>query len=219
MGGDDRTRAREIDLLRYQVDELVGAGIEDPDEDHALEIEEDRLADAVAHREAATRAIEALTGDGGGIDALGSARAALASRPPFAEVEARLHGLEAEASDIGIELRKVSEEIVEDPERLAQLRARRQRLRELIRKYGETLREVIAYRDEASARLGVLESHDARAAALDAERRAALDAVEKEARLGRRGPSRCGAPARDRGAVAPGRARLAARSSRDRRRR
>ena len=194
LGGDDRTRAREIDLLRYQVDEMVGAGIDDPDEDRALEIEEDRLADAVAHREAAARAIEALSGDGGGIDALGSARAALAGRAPFADVEARLHGLEAEASDIGVELRRAVEDIADDPERLAQLRARRQLLRELIRKYGETLREVIAYRDEARERLELLASHDARAAALDAERRAAIAAVEAEAR--RVGTARRGAAPR-----------------------
>ena len=53
LGGDERARAREIDLLRYQVDELDGAHLDDADEDRGLEVEEDRLADATAHRDAA----------------------------------------------------------------------------------------------------------------------------------------------------------------------
>jgi DNA repair protein RecN (Recombination protein N) len=52
LGGDERERAREIDLLRFQVRELDEARLEDPDEESALEAEEDLLGDAVAHREA-----------------------------------------------------------------------------------------------------------------------------------------------------------------------
>ena len=52
LGGDERSRAREIDLLRYQVDELDAAALASADEDAALDREEAVLADAVAHREA-----------------------------------------------------------------------------------------------------------------------------------------------------------------------
>ena len=33
-------------MLRYQVDEIAAAHLEDPDEEQALRLEEDRLADA-----------------------------------------------------------------------------------------------------------------------------------------------------------------------------
>ncbi len=56
LGGDARARARELDLLRFQLAELDAAGLDDPDEDLALEAEEDTLADAAAHREAAEAA-------------------------------------------------------------------------------------------------------------------------------------------------------------------
>ncbi len=182
LGGDERARAREIDLLRYQVDELDRAQLDDAHEDRTLELEEDRLADAVAHREAAAQASDALTGEGGAVDALGVARATLVGRAPFAELEQRLHGLEAEASDIAADLRHTADGIADDPERLDEVRARRHLLRELTRKYGETLEEVIAYRNEARERLAVLLSHDARAAALDEQRTAALAAADAEAR-------------------------------------
>src|SRR3954470_22408620 len=59
LGGDSGARAREIDLLRFQLDEIRAAGVSDPAEDDALDAEEDSLGDAVAHREAAQAAAEA----------------------------------------------------------------------------------------------------------------------------------------------------------------
>ena len=56
LGGDAHARAREIDLLRFQVEEIAAAAIDDPGEEVALEAEELLLADAVAHRDALGRA-------------------------------------------------------------------------------------------------------------------------------------------------------------------
>ena len=70
-----------------------------------LEAEEDLLADAAAHREAAADAADALRDDGGAADALARAVAALAGRRPFADVEARLRSVAAELDDLAAELR------------------------------------------------------------------------------------------------------------------
>jgi DNA repair protein RecN (Recombination protein N) len=173
LGGDARARAREIDLLRYQVDELERAGLDDPDEDEHLDAEEDLLADARAHREAAATAHAALADDGGAADAVGTAVAALAGRAPFKELEARLRAVAADVADIGSEIRAGAERIEDDPVRLDAIRERRQLLRELRRKYGDTLADVMAHRDEAAARLAELEGYESRAAALETERAAA----------------------------------------------
>ena len=50
LGGDERARAREIDLLRHQVAEIDTAGIEDPNEDQRLDDEESLLADVCPSR-------------------------------------------------------------------------------------------------------------------------------------------------------------------------
>jgi DNA repair protein RecN (Recombination protein N) len=185
LGGDGRARAREIDLLRFQVRELDDAALTDGDEDSRLEASEELLSGAQAHREAAYGAIEALTSDGGALDSLGLAIAALQGRGPFAGDETRMRGLVSELSDVAAELRDRAERIDEDPERLAAVRERRQLLRELQRKYGDTLDEVIAYRTETAARLEELESYEARAATLDAERsRAEAEVAACAARLG-----------------------------------
>src|SRR5687768_8107386 len=147
LGGDERARAREIDLLRYQVDELDAAAITGPDEDDELAAEEDVLADATAHHAAAAEAAAALTDEGGAADPLGAAIAALAGRAPFAPHEERLRALAAELADVAVEVRGIAETIDEDPARLDTLRERRQLLFDLRRKYGETLAEVLAEGD------------------------------------------------------------------------
>ncbi len=183
LGGDERSRAREIDLLRFQVDELDRAQLQDPDEDEGLAVEEDELGDAIAHREAAAIAGAALQGDGGAVDALGTALAAVSGRRPFEPLATRLRSIAADLADAAAELRGAGERIEDDPERLAAVRARRQLLHDLRRKYGETLAEVLDYLVEARTRLDELESYEVRAAALDAERTAALARVEAAAHV------------------------------------
>jgi DNA repair protein RecN (Recombination protein N) len=173
LGGDERARAREIDLLRYQVEELDGAGLTGPDEDDELAAEEDVLADASAHREAAATAVAALTDEGGASDPLGAAIAALTGRSPFEALEQRLRALAAELADVAVEVRSVAEVIDEDPARLEVLRERRQLLHDLRRKYGETLTEVLSEADRLRSRLAELEDHDRRAEQLDEAQAAA----------------------------------------------
>ncbi len=168
LGGDARARAREIDLLRYQVEEIAAARLEDPAEDVALEAEELLLADAVAHRGALTDAYEALEGPAS--DAVGRALAALDGRAPFVELANRLRGLQGELADVELELRHEVDRVEEDPERVDAVRARRHQLHELGRKYGSTLADVIAYGAESASRLQELEAYEERAAAIETRR-------------------------------------------------
>ena len=189
LGGDPRQRARELDLLRFQVDELDAAGLDDPDEDAALELEEDRLGDAAAHQEAVTAALTAVDIDDGAGAGLARAVAALDDRRPFAVEATRLRSLAAELTDIAADLRHAGEQVEQDPERLDEVRARRRLLHELRRKYGEDLGEVMAYRDEVRARVDALADRDRLAAELDERRARALDAIaaaEHEVGLARR---------------------------------
>jgi len=180
IGGDDRSRARQIDLLRYELQEIDEAAISVPDEEATLAAEEEILADAEAHREALEAAHAQL--EGGAQDAFGVAIAALAGREPFAAIAERLRALQIDTAELDHDVRAAAEGIVADPQRLADVQQRRARLRELVRKYGPTLADVQAYAVEARVRLEQLEGHDARAAELDAALADAARAVEKAAR-------------------------------------
>jgi DNA repair protein RecN (Recombination protein N) len=185
LGGDERERARELDLLRFQQRELDNATIEDALEDELLEGEEDALADAVAHQEAAAGAVEALGSDGGAGGLVAAALALIDGRAPFAGATERLRGLAAELSDVTADLRSAGENIEDDPERLAALRERRRLLHELKRKYGDTLADVMAYHAEIADRVADLESRDATAAALEIQRKEFVEQIaEAEAVVG-----------------------------------
>jgi DNA repair protein RecN (Recombination protein N) len=187
LGGDERARARELDLLRFQVSELDAAGLSDPQEDERLDAEESVLADAGAHREAASAAVSLLADDGGGRDLLAEALGLVDGRVPFAPVADRLRAVLAELDDLTTELRSQGESIDESPERLAAVRERRQLLQLLRRKYGDDLAAVMAFHTEAAERLRELEGFDERAARLDADRQAALaDERRAAAEVGRR---------------------------------
>ena len=168
LGGDARARAQEIDLLRYQADEIAAAGLADPDELDRLVEREDLLADAAAHLSEGHAARHALAGDDGALDRLGSAMASLAGRKAFAPLSERLGAAAAELDDTVAQLRDVLDSIEDDPQALADVRARHQRLRELTRKYGDTLADVVSFGADAAARLAQLESHDELAASLEA---------------------------------------------------
>ncbi|MEX1218079.1 MAG: DNA repair protein RecN [Acidimicrobiales bacterium] len=185
LGGDPRDRAREIDLLRFQVNELLDAGLDDPQEDDALRKESELLSDATGFRDAASAALRSLGEDGGSADSIGIALVSLGDRALFSALAGRLREVQAEIGDVVRELRAMAESIESDPERLATIGDRRKLLQDLRRKYGDSVSEVIVWRDEAFRRLGELEAHDTNAAALDAELVVALDALRNiESKVG-----------------------------------
>jgi len=179
MGGDARARARELDLLTFQVEELEAAGLADPDELDLLADEEARLADADALRDALATAYTVLMG--AGVDAAGAAAGALTGRVGLEERQARLLGLQSEIQEAAHDLRNERDAVIVDPQRLAAVQERRRLLKELGRKYGATCREMLGFLDEARARRDELASHDARAAELEADRDAAEVALRAAA--------------------------------------
>ncbi len=192
LGGDAGARARELDLLRFQAAELAAASLAGPDEDEALDRQEDELAGAVENRDAAQRVVGLLGDDGGAIDALGRAGAELEARVPFRAIHGRLSDAQAEVADLIAEVRALGESIEDDPERLGAVRERRQLLVELRRKYGTaaldpvpagvgTLADVIAYQASVEDRIARLESHEANAAALERDLATARASVERAA--------------------------------------
>jgi DNA repair protein RecN (Recombination protein N) len=175
LGGDVQARAREADVLRYQVAEIAGAHLSDPGEDDLLRQQETRLADAAAHREAAALAGELLEsasgdGDGGVLARLAEAAGALAGREVFDDYRERIAASAIDLSDVARGLRDVVEGWEDDPERLVAVQERRRLLADLRRKYGADLTAVMAFADEAATRLDELENAEARAAALEATR-------------------------------------------------
>lgn len=169
-------RARELDVLRYGLDEI--AAVEPAaGEDETLKAEESRLAHAESLARAADDAHRLLAGDADREAARGLVAEAAAALRDAAGHDPELDGLAERVAEIGILLDEAAADLGSysagvdlDPERLATLQERRAALAGLQRKYGPTLDDVIAWAEKSAARLGELGNDDEAVAALEAER-------------------------------------------------
>lgn len=180
LGGDERQRAREIDLLSFQVDEIDAAAIQSPTEDDQLRNEEELLAHANSMRESLWAAINVLSDEDGAVDRLGDAMSRLGNRDAFDTFVVRLREVQNEVGELSSELRSMADDIEEDPQRLSEVRERINLLSELKRKYGDQLAEVLDYVAVTRTRLAELVGYEERAAALARDRLQALEDLARE---------------------------------------
>ena len=169
---DARDRERELDLLRYQVEEIRSVAPE-PGETDALRSEENRLAHGERLLELAAAAEEILSAEGGVAEGSASVVRGLGSIVELdaaaAGLAARAEALAAEAAELGRDLRAYREGLALDPARLASIRERIGELKGLQRKYGPGDAEVLEFLDEAAARILSLAGADERLEELRAE--------------------------------------------------
>jgi DNA repair protein RecN (Recombination protein N) len=170
---DAASRAREIDMLRFGLEE-IGRADPQPGEDVALRAEAQRLQSADDLRAAAAAALRALTGDedepGGALTGLAMARRAVegvaAADPELDRVAARVAEAGYLVTDLSGDLATYLAGLDGEPGRLEWIAERRFALAGLTRKYGATCDEVLAWAGSAVARLDGLAGSDDRVAKL-----------------------------------------------------
>ena len=181
LAESETTRARELDLLTYQLDEIDRAAPSD-DEDDTLHAAMSRLEHA-EKLAAIGEQVVALAGADGAAGDLAQAHKVLqeaaAIDPEASGLVSRLGDLAAEASELGRDIRAWSEAMESDPTQLESLRERKALLSSLKRKYGPSLEEVLAFAEQSRERLAQLESADGRIATIDAAIAEAGSAVTK----------------------------------------
>ena len=166
LRGAGRERQREIDMLRFQVGEIEDAGVE-PGEDEKLVQDRERLRHAGKLLERAGGALNLLAGENeaAALDAVRVAQRlvgeAAALDEALAPAAQRLDGLAAELDDLAAVLRDYLDGLDEDPARRDALEHRYDRLRSLMRKYGTSADEVLAYAGTSRERLAALEEFEA----------------------------------------------------------
>lgn len=178
---DSREHERLIARLEFEAAEIAQAALV-PGEDERLRDEVQRLANAGRLLEDAALALEAL--EAPAIAEAVAAAGAIARRDPSASavLDAALL-LESAAADLGRAIQHYRDGIEENPERLAAAQERLDLLARLRRKYGETLEEVIAYGEEAAARLAELTAPGASLETLLEEEAVLVERLAGEAAL------------------------------------
>jgi DNA repair protein RecN (Recombination protein N) len=168
--------ARRLDLLRYQVDEITGAGLR-PEEEEELVAEKRVLANAEKLAMLAGSASDLLSGADAGargvLDALNEASTALAELVRLDESQAEtlesLNGALYTLEEVSRTLRSYASAIEADPARLAEIEDRLDLLHRLKRKYGPTVADVIQFAEQAAREQEDLTNSEERLEELAAE--------------------------------------------------
>lgn len=153
------------DVLKFQLDEINRVKLKDEEEEQRLEAERNRLGSIERISETASGSYRILYGSEKGVVPLIDRVTAALSRlsdvlPEASELSDRLSGYRYEIEDIAQRIRELAE-IDEDPtEKLNRIEARLDAITKLKRKYGTTVEEVLAFRDETERRLASIENAD-----------------------------------------------------------
>ena len=181
-------RERDLDILRYELEEIEGARL-DAGEERGLAEERKRLRHAEGLRSAAGAAVAAIGGDddaGGGAGArLAEAGAALAGASGLDlnldALAERSGGLAVELGDLAGELRDYVEGIEARPGRLQEIEERLDVIDRLKRKHGGSIESVLAHGERCRTEIDRLENAEERSAELEERVR---EASERRGELG-----------------------------------
>ena len=177
----EREREREMDMLRYQIEEIASANLEVGEEER-LSAEKTVLLNAERIRTALETAHMALSGaeEGSALSAIDTARRSMrdiaALNKDYEALGDKIEELYYAAEDISFVLRDTSENVESDMQRLEEIEQRLKLISDLKRKYGRTVEDVIDFGKDAGTKLNELENAEALAAELDAK----LDKLKAE---------------------------------------
>lgn len=182
---DEKTYAQQLDLLRFQVQEIGAARLQ-AGEEAELEQNYQRASNAARLLELSQAALDLLTEDEDSVltraGALGRTLQELHRIDPAAAPLTDAHAQAIAAlQEVQSELSHYAGRLELDPARLQELEERVNLIHSLKRKYGSSVAEVTAFGEEARRKLDSLEQRDVELARLNAE----LKKVETE--LVRRG--------------------------------
>ena len=177
---DEKTYSQQLDLLRFQVNEISAARLQ-PDEEARVGSEFNRASNAAKLLQFSQAALDALSeNDNSLLTQAGAIGRTLQELQRLDAGAANLIELHSQATgglrELQAELSRYAEKVDVDPARLAELEERLNLIHSLKRKYGGTVAEVTAFGDEAKQKLAQLESRDAELARLNA----ALEKLDAE---------------------------------------
>lgn len=163
---DEASRKKEMDFLQFEVDEIDQAQLKSG-EDEELEWKFKKLANARKIAESAGEAY-ALTGEGNGAGSASDQISIALQRlqmvqdydEELQEMESQLAEIENLLSDFNRELSCYLDSLTFDEYEFEQMEKRLDEINRLKVKYGNSIEEILSYRDEKYKRLEELQNYD-----------------------------------------------------------
>ena len=161
-------RMQRIDMLRFQKAEIDRFDPRDGEEEE-LDTRRNVLQNAETITDGLNTSYDAIFGDGGVLASLSEAKTSLSKIGRYDSAYADLANKTEEAyyelEDVAYALRDARSSFSYDPEELDRIESRLAALQNLKRKYGASIREILAYRDRIAEELELLLDGDQQAEA------------------------------------------------------
>ena len=182
---DESQKARRIDLLTYQINELEGAGLkegeqEELDRQRTMYRNSEKIASAVG------KAKDALDGGDeseGAVSAVTEAADSLSGAeqylPELHSLAERLRSISYDLEDCRSELHGYTDQLEYDPAELDEIEARLDTLYRLGLKYGGSVEKMLKYLEESKAELAKIQTSDETAARLRTQYKQSAETAQK----------------------------------------
>ncbi|MFR8172750.1 MAG: DNA repair protein RecN [Marvinbryantia sp.] len=172
---DEAARKKEADFLQFEVEEIENAGLR-AGEDEEVEAQYRKMANARRIAEDAAEAYRlTCEGPGNAGDSVSSALARLLYVSGYdrevEELAGQLSEIESLLSDFNRSLSSYLDDLTFDEGEFAQLESRLDEINRLKTKYGNTIEEILAYKEEKEQRLQKLADYDTYLANLEKQYR------------------------------------------------
>jgi DNA repair protein RecN (Recombination protein N) len=183
----ERERLQQLDLLTYQVQELGAANLDDAQEMEQLNQERERLNHVVDLQQMSYKVYQALYQDDQetrtAADLLADGEMTLTH---MVEYDSQLQSLlelvrdaMAAVMEVGRQINAYGEGLEADPQRLEEVDERIRELKQICRKYGPTLTEVIAYYEKIQSELAELNNSEQSIETLEQQEQLSLQELQQ----------------------------------------
>ncbi|MBD2483256.1 DNA repair protein RecN [Planktothrix sp. FACHB-1365] len=170
----EQQRLQRLDLLTYQIRELDAATLTTPDELEQLQIEHQRLNHIVELQQQSYQIYQALYQNESGLAAADLLSQAEGKLTDLVEYDSQLQPIleivseaVAQITEAGRQIGSYGEQLESDPQRLEEVEDRIRDLKQICRKYGQNLGDVIEYYQRIQTELKDLEDEDQSIEALE----------------------------------------------------
>lgn len=179
LSESEQEMAHRLDLIQFQLEEIESAKLE-LSEDEQLQEERQQISNFEKIYESLQNAYNALRSEQGGLDWVGMASSQLED---LSDINEPLQKLSESVSnsyylleDATFQMRNMLDELEYDPERLNFIETRLNEIKQLKRKYGATVEDILEYASKIEEEIDQIENRDSHLQSLKQE----LDSVGKD---------------------------------------
>ncbi len=181
-GGTDAERERLADVLKYQIDEITRAELDEAEEEELL-AKHKRMVNAEKIAQALSQSVEALDGTMGAIGQLSTAKSALRGISNVEEsadkLSERLESARLELSDVSATLNDLLDGLDFSTFEADRVEARLENIKNIKRKYGGTIADALNFLHDAEAKYDDLVNATEKIERLNSEKLAILQEMYK----------------------------------------